>query len=504
MPVRRTFFIKIIIFVFICALAVIPVYVRLRVLQVHEAVVKHVLNNFAYDKIPIILSGIIDVEPDMKPTTQVFSVHVDSFADPSVASSSSPQTKIDTRILVSSKLYPRYSYGDRLLITGKIAFPRNFSDGGSSAGDEAGEDLSETRTFDYVHYLSKDGIFFIMKNPAIIVTATGAGNPVYEKLFAFKEAFLENIRRVLGEPEASLAAGEIVGDKASLGKTLTDDFRRSGLIHIVILSGYSIAIIAGSIQRLLSVVPFLPRWARLASGATGILLFGIMIGGKATAVRACIMAIMSISAKIIYRDYHALRALILTAYLMILYNPYVLPYDASFQVSFTATLGLILLGKHIEHVLKKFPRLFPERFEIRALVTSTMATQIAVAPLLLCMMGDASVVGLIANLIVVPFIPLTLFVIFCTGMLGFMLDLPGLFSVFGFYTTTIFAAVSHVLLSYELLIVRFFGTFPYAIMTVSHFSALMMWIVYAFYAAVYFILKRRTQQSENTSQSPPS
>ena len=471
--------------------ATIPIGCRLWQLHNYEVQVKNTLNDFVYNKIPVTIIGVIDVEPDIKPATQDFTVHVQSI---SATSDSNSKTAVDTRIMVSEKIYPQFSYGDEISLNGKLIVPRNFSDG-------------DSREFDYVHYLSKDGIFFLMKNPKATVIATRKGNPLFAKLFAVKESFLENIRRVLGEPQASLAAGEIVGDKASLGKDLTDDFRRSGLIHIVILSGYSIAIIADSIQRMLSVVPYLPRSVSLFFGAFGILLFGIMIGGKATAVRACIMAIMSIAAKIMYRDYHALRALILTAYIMIVQNPYIVLYDASFQVSFTATLGLILLGKHIEGFLKKFPRLFPERFEIRALVTSTLATQIAVAPLLLYMMGDASVVGLIANVIVVPFIPLTLLAIFCTGMFGFVAG------TIGYYASTAIAAISHILLSYELWVVQFFGTFPYAIITINNFSLWMMWGVYALYAVGYFILKKKTGWShaditqphpQNSSRSPPS
>jgi competence protein ComEC len=495
---RKNIFIKIAAGSLILAFLTVPVLLRLRQLDARENAVKDALNGFVSDKTQVSVIGIIDAEPDIKPSAQDFTIHVERVND----------VQIDTRILVSSKLYPRYSYGDRVSLIGKLIVPRNFSDGGGGAGDDGnpdadGQDISDNRVFDYIHYLSKDGIFFTMKNPAVDVIGTGAGNPVYAKLFELKESFLRNIRQILTEPQASLAAGEIVGDKASLGNALTDDFRRSGLIHIVILSGYSIAIIADSIQRVLSVVPYLPRWASLFSGAAGILLFGIMIGGKATAVRACIMSIMSIAAKIMYRDYHALRALILTAYIMILQNPYIVAYDSSFQVSFTATLGLILLGKHIEHFLKKFPRLFPERFEIRALITSTLATQIAVAPLILYMMGDASVVGLFANLIVVPFIPLTLLVIFCTGMFGYMSGLPGIFSMFGLYAATAAGAVAQFFLSYELLIVRFFGTFPYAIVTINNFSIWMMWLTYAGYAAVYIILKRRTQR-KSSSRSPPS
>jgi competence protein ComEC len=382
---------------------------------------------------------------------------------------------VDTRITVNTKLYPRYSYGDEISLIGRLNQPRNFGD-------------ANGRSFDYVHYLSKDGIFYVVKSPIIKVLATGKGNPVVATLFKIKQSFLGNIYKVLGEPHAALAAGLVVGEKTGLGKDLLDDFRKSGLIHIVILSGYSINIIANSIRGILS---FLPRSAGLFSGGLGIVLFGILVGARATVVRACTMALISIFAQFFYRDYNALRALLFTAYIMILQNPYIVPYDASFQVSFTATLGLILMGRRLDRIFS----FLPERFGVRAMVISTMATQIAVFPLLLYMMGDASVVGVFANLAVLPLIPLMMLAVFLTGALGF----------FSIYLSYIASGFSYALLSYTLMIVQITAHIPYSIITVQNFSIWMMWAAYGLYAAIFCVGKFKLWKLfENLPRSPPS
>lgn len=452
---------------------IVPVILRTMYLNAKQSQVRDILSDVTYTKATV--EGVIDSDPEIKGATQSFTIRTETV---------DATTSVSTRILVSAKVYPRYAYGDRIELSGKLTVPRNFSD--NNDDDDDSDSLSDSRTFDYVHYLSKDGILYILKNPAIVVEKSDAGNPVYTALFRFKDAFLENIRRSLGDPQAALASGLVVGEKSALGKSLLDDFRRSGLIHVVILSGYSINIIAASVRSLLS---FLPRNVSLISSAVGIVLFGILVGGKATVVRACAMALVAIIAQLFYRDYNALRALFLVAYLMVLQNPYIVPYDASFQVSFVSTLGLILFGRHIEAALARFPRLFPERFGIRSLITSTLATQISVAPLLLYMMGDASFVGVFANLLVLPLIPVTMVAVFACGMngfiSGFLISISAVFSYLSLTTT----AAAYILLSYQLFIVQFFARIPFAVFEVRDFPAWMMWGIYCGYAAVYICIR---------------
>lgn len=491
----------------------VPIFFRTLYLNAQQSHVRDIVSNFSYEKATI--TGFIDSDPEIKGATQSFTIWTETVSDISSGTTTAlatPATLFATRILVNAKLYPRYTYGDRLELTGKLTEPRNFSDSSNSSANSSSNSNTTTddndtdsvgsgRTFDYVHYLSKDGILYILKNPAIVIKSPNAGNPIYATLFRFKDAFLQNIRRALGDPQASLAGGLVVGEKSALGKSLLDDFRRSGLIHIVILSGYSINIIAASVRSLLS---FLPRTPSLISSAVGIVLFGILVGGKATVVRACAMALVAIIAQLFYRDYNALRALLLVAYLMVLQNPYIVPYDASFQVSFVSTLGLILFGRHIEALLARWPRIFPERFGIRSLITSTLATQISVAPLLLYMMGDASLVGVFANLLVLPLIPVTMIAVTACGMSGFISGfLPGLFSglltvgTLGSIFTTIISYLSlatttaaYALLSYQLFIVQFFAGIPFAVFEVRNFPAWMMWGTYCGYAIVFTCIEK--------------
>ncbi len=384
------------------------------------------------------IEGSIIDEPLVKDFTKTFTLQA---IEPSIA------------IKVSTDRYLDYEYGQKLKLNGKLSIPFNFKSNGG-------------RTFDYIDYLLKDGIYFEMKKPKIEIVESDGGSLISKNLFALKQGFLRNLKKVLGEPHAALAGGLVVGEKSALGKDLIDDFRKAGLIHIVVLSGYNITIVADSIRRMLA---FLPRNLGIILGGLGIVAFGILVGGGATVVRSCVMAIIALTATLLRKDYNVGKALFVAGSLMLIQNPLILLYDPSFQLSFLATLGLLLLSSPIEKKLG----FITEKLGIRGLVASTLATQIFVSPYILYMMGQLSIIGIVVNILVLPIIPATMFFVTLAGISGFF-SLP-LAQIFGW--------ISHLLLSYELMMVRFFAHLPFASIELPKFS---FWIVVGFYLS-YFV-----------------
>jgi competence protein ComEC len=378
-------------------------------------------------------------------------------------------------IRMKTKLYPRYSYGDNLRFSGKLGEPFNFQ---SNTG----------RAFDYKGYLAKDDIYYEIKSaqvesvPAFAKAAAGKQgasvqvksigvNDITSILYGLKRGFVNNLEKTLGEPHAALAAGLVVGEKAALGKDLLNDFRIVGLIHIVVLSGFNITIVADALRRMLS---FLPRVWGIVVGGIGISLFGILVGGGATVVRSCFMSGVALSADLIRRDYNVFRALAFAGLVMLIQNPNIFLHDPSFQLSFLATLGLILLAKPIENHL----RFIPEKFGLRGTIATTFATQIFVSPFILYMMGQISIIGVIVNILVLPFIPITMFFVFLTGALGFI----------SFPLSQVVGWIAHFLLSYELFMVEHFARLPFAALYIPQFS---IWWVVGFYAIFPIIYWRK-------------
>ncbi len=389
----------------------------------------------------ITLEGIVVSEPDVRETRTLLTVLMSPDED----------EEVREKVLLSAPLYPKWQYGDRVRATGKLTHPKNF--------------LNENgKEFNYQAFLEKDNIFYKMTSFNAEPLGRGEGNVIKRTLFSFKRGLLENIARVIPEPEASLLGGLVVGAKQSLGPELLDDFRATGIIHIVVLSGYNVTIVAESLMRFFS---FLPRLFSLWVGAGSIILFAIMTGGGATIVRASIMALLVVVARATGRVYDMTIALLVAGTLMVLVNPKILMFDVSFQLSFLATLGLMYLPPLFE----KYFTLIPETFQLRQFALATVATQIFVLPLLLFKMGELSLVALPVNLLILTFVPLTMLFGFLAGMAGFVstfLSLP-------------FAFIAHGLLSYELWVVDVFARFPFASVSISFFPLLLMLLMYAWF-----------------------
>jgi competence protein ComEC len=272
------------------------------------------------------------------------------------------------------------------------------------------------------------------------VEVVSHGSSLVKKLFSLKYSFLNNLKQVLGEPHASLAGGLVVGEKSALGQELLDDFRHAGLIHIVVLSGFNITVIADALMRLLI---FFPLTIRVGIGAVGMVLFSLLVGGGATVIRSTIMALIMLLSKIAGKQYVALQGLFIAGVSMGIYEPKTILYDASFHLSFLATLAMILLAPWIEKKLI----FLPERFEFRGIISSTIATQIFVSPYLIYLMGSISFWGLVTNIFVLPVIPPTMLFIFLSGVTGWV----------SYWLSFVLAIPAYMLLSYELFVVRLFS-----------------------------------------------
>ena len=289
------------------------------------------------------------------------------------------------------------------------------------------------------------------------------------------------MERVISEPASALLGGLVLGAKTSLGEELTLSFRRTGVSHIVALSGYNMTIVADTIMRFFS---FLPRVANTWLGVTGILLFSIMAGAGATVVRAAIMALIVIFARTRGNRYNMGRALVVAGFLMIVHNPRILVFDVSFQLSFLATLG-ILYGPPL---FEPYFRWLTERWQLRSTAVTTTSAQAAVLPLILYKMGSLSLVALPVNILILPAIPATMFFGFLTGVTGFFSTLLSL----------VFAYPAYLLLAYELGVVELFAQLPFAALEVY----IPLWAMLGSYGVLGVLVYRVWTTTSNAGDRP--
>ncbi|MFH1170886.1 MAG: ComEC/Rec2 family competence protein [Candidatus Vogelbacteria bacterium] len=377
------------------------------------------------------------------------------------------------RLLLVVPNFPIYHYGDRLRVVGKTEEPHTFETDIGLPDGKAG------RVFDYPAYLHTRGIGAVMYQPRIESLNENRGSKLIGGLFAFKNVFLNQLNQTLPEPQSSLLGGLVVGGKRSLGAVWQEHFRQAGLIHLVVLSGYNLTIIGVGIAWLFTALR-LRRSLALLFSALAVILFAIMVGGGASVIRAAVMAIIVIFARLTGRSYDAGRALITAMVVMVAINPLILINDIGFQLSCLATAGLIYGSPLIE----RWFNFIPAKFGLRSVITTTTAAQLAVLPWLLFVMGQVPIYALLTNILVVPIVPLAMFLSAIIGLAGLII-LP---------LTYLLAPLGYLIATYILTVTSIFSALPGAGLSLKTFPFALVLLIYL----GYFWLWRRMQPKLTT------
>ena len=373
---------------------------------------KPAIKNFNTDE-KMIFSGKIVAEPDRRPNFSQYILESGALG----------------RVLIKTNLYPEYFYGDILKLNGKAETPENFSG------------------FDYQNYLAKDNIFLISQYPEITLINRPANKDFYGYLLNIKKSFIDIINKIIFEPQASFLAALLVGAKRTLPPDLVDAFNRTGTSHIVAISGYNISIVSIMLLNFLSYL-LLPRRLIFWLVGIGLVLFTLIAGAGASVIRAAIMGGLLILARREGRSYQITNAIIFAGAAMLFFNPYLLRHDASFQLSFLATLGLVYLAPHFN---KWFSRL-PNFLSFRANLAATLSAQIMTLPIILFGFGRFSLIAVLANVLILPVIPLTMLFGFLAGLMGFL----------SLKIAAIFILPAWLMLSYQIWVVKILSLLPFA------------------------------------------
>jgi competence protein ComEC len=307
------------------------------------------------------------------------------------------KTEVEGKFYFKSGLYPRYNYGDKLRITCILKKPEPVED------------------FRYDKYLARYNVFVDCSPLKIEKIGESAGNIFLEKIFAIKAVIAGRINKLWHEPYASFMAGLLYGYRGGLG-TLNDLFSRTGVTHIVAISGYNITIISTILIALCTRL-YIPRKKAFWLIIFGIFVFVIFAGASASVVRAGIMGVIVLLTKQVGRKAQVSNVMILTALIMTLQNPYILVWDVGFQLSFISTLGLVYLVP----ILEKYFTWVPEKFSLRDSLVTTLGAIVATLPLILYQFNRLSVVSPIVNIFILWILPWIMFAGFFVVVAVFIL-----------------------------------------------------------------------------------
>ena len=410
-------------------------------------------NNRDYE---LLVTGTVSGPPDVRDTYTNLRLQVTDVntGDQSLAVTS----------LILARVAPggTWQYGDVLRLRGHLLTP------------PTGEDFS------YQDYLAHQGILGYMPDAEATLLPFTGGNPLLRQIYAFRTYAAARVYRIFPDPEAALLAGILLGDDSGMPTELQQAYVNTGTAHIIAISGFNIAIIAGLFVLLFS--RLLGKRKGAIAAVIGITVYTVLVGATASVVRAAIMGGLAIFAGQAGRRQNGLVTLAFTGGVMALINPNVL-WDVGFQLSFAATLGMILYAGPFQDW---FNRLLARRLPgetarkvaglAGAYVLFTLAAQLTTLPIMAYQFGRISLIAVLANPFILPAQPAVEILSGLALLLG-LVYLP-LGKVVGWLAWP-FAA-------YTDRAVEFFNHFPHGVIILGEFSFLFVLLFYAILLGLTF------------------
>jgi competence protein ComEC len=331
-----------------------------------------------------ILEGVLIEPPDNRDTYTNLQLRVDQ-----VQSSDSNQVN-PVHGQVIARVFPGtyFYYGDRIRLQGHIESP------------------PENEEFSYRDYLASQGVYSYISFPAVSLIEHEQGSMIMSVLYSFRQHGLDIVYHLFPDPEASLMAGILLGDQSGIPPQVQEAFRLTGTSHIIVISGFNITIIAALFSYLFTRVLGRLRGAIVA--AIGIIIYTLLVGANPAVVRAAIIGMLTLLALQVGRRQVGLNSLLFVAALMALRTPTVL-WDISFQLSFAATLGIMLYAEPFTNGFTKLTaRFIPhDKAEhlagpVGAYFLITLAAMLTTLPLMAYYFQRISLTSVITNPLILP------------------------------------------------------------------------------------------------------
>lgn len=217
---------------------------------------------------------------------------------------------------------------------------------------------------------------------------------------AIREHYRESMAEVMSAEDAAAIFAMLFGGYAGLNPELVEEFATTGIVHILSVSGSHMTIMAGVAAWLCSLLR-LPKKITFAVGFFFIATYAILSGMLPQVLRSATMGILVFFAKTLDAEAEGARLLTLTALAMLINQPLLL-FDISFQLSFTATAGLMYLSKDLQDSMERLPKFFT------GAASMTIAAQLASLPFIVWYFNQISLSSVLANVFVMPFLEIVI------------------------------------------------------------------------------------------------
>lgn len=363
---------------------------------------------------------------------------------------------VDGAILVRLTNDYDLAYGDPVRVRGRLETP------------------AEDEDFSYREYLLRQGVHSVLLTNNITLLPRGEQrSPFWAFLYRLRASLYKEVNTLFPQPEAALLNGILLGIESDIPDDIQQAFKDTGTAHIVAISGFNIAIIAALFVTLFSRL-FGKNYGSLLA-ILGIIFYTLLVGASASVVRAAFMGSLALVAHQFGRRNLAFNALFVTALLMSIWDPFVL-WDVGFQLSFAATLGLVLYAQPWQEAVQNFLLRFLPQDTVNAVIGPfsnyfllTFAAQLTTLPITIYHFGRLSLISFIANPFVLPAQPPIM-------IFGGIATIAGkLYHPLG----QALAWFTWPFPAYSIRAIEFFAGFEGGVYTVGEFGLLTMFLFYA-------------------------
>ncbi|MBN2047003.1 MAG: ComEC family competence protein [Anaerolineaceae bacterium] len=328
--------------------------------------------------------------------------------------------------------------------------------------------------FDYQRYLAAQGIYSTC-DFAVVERIGSGGNVFLRWIYGLRSLADERIRAALPADEGALLSGILLGIEEHIAPGLDQAFRLTGTSHIIAISGANFTLLLGLVSTLLR--RWVPRRRQLPVMLGVIVFYAVFVGGNPAVLRAAFMGGLALFGRYIGRRGVGINSLGFAAAVLCLMNPYLL-WDVGFQLSFMATLGLVLFSDPLLEGFKKLAGRFIDEEQVEraagpvgeyALMTA--AAQLTTMPLIAYHFQQVSLSSFLVNLLILPAQPLIM------GLGVILLPLILAFPALGMPLTYLLFP----LLRYTIRLVEWFARWRGGSLTIGAFSG---WWLLGYYVLI--------------------
>jgi len=307
----------------------------------------------------------------------------------------------------------------------------------------------------------------------------------------FRNAFVKAADKTIGTPESKLGLAYLFGMRNDLDDSLLESLSLVGLTHLIVASGTHLGIIVGFFRKKFGKIS---RFAGALFSLVFVLVFGQLIGWTASITRASIVSVLTIFSWYYSHKLEPWRIILIAMAITLMIDPMNI-IDVGWLLSFASFIGIMILEPIITEFFYGKSRPESKKTKqapgtiMRIIIASTSAI-IMCAPILLYFFGSISLIAIVANLLILPTIPVAMGLTFAAGLVG-MLPSFFLFDVVKWAV----GKITSILLDYHYVVIEFFSKQTSFIVSIPKYNSLvfLLYIPIVIVVAIYFINRSRNR-----------